>query len=73
MARKPVPRVPDENPPPYQCGMCWYYEPIELEHGACYGTPPAAIVDGDGDMAFPRVVVFMDDRGCHLFRPRHTA
>ena len=73
MARKPVPRVPDENLPPYQCGMCWYYEPVEVDHGACYGIPPKAMFDPDGDMIYPRVIVMSDDRGCHLFKPRHTA
>lgn len=72
MARKPVTRVPDEEPPACCCNECWFYEPLMIDHGACYGTPPTPIFDGE-ELSYPRSIVMFDDRGCAFFKPRHTA
>lgn len=68
-----VPRVPDAEPPAMCCSECWFYEPKELDHGACYGVPPTPIPDTEGDMMYPRPIVFADDRGCTHWRARHRA
>lgn len=34
--KKSIPRLPDENPPPYTCSECWFYESQTIEHGACF-------------------------------------
>ena len=74
MAKKQVVRLPDEDPPPYTCGTCWFYEPEELHHGACYGVPPTPVVDpSDNDVMYPRPIVFHEDRGCSLWKARHSA
>lgn len=69
--KKSIPRLPDENPPPYTCAECWFYEPSEqLHHGACFAVPPAVLVDADGDLMCPRSIVMADDRGCIHWKPR---
>lgn len=73
MSRKPVLRVTEENPPPYICNECWYYESQTQEHGSCYATPPQVIVDDEGDWACPRPIVMAEDRGCIHWKARHTA
>lgn len=72
MARKPVPRMPEGDPPPYTCNECWFYETMELDHGACYGVPPTPVFNGE-DLTYPRAIVLSDDRGCVHFKPRHSA
>lgn len=71
MARKPVPRAVTESLPEYCCNECWHFEPIEVEHGACYGVPPTPCVDGEEGVMHPRPIVFPEDRGCHFWKPRH--
>ena len=66
-----VPRMPDENPPAYLCNECWFYEPDQPDHGACYGVPPTPLLDKDGDVMHPRSIVFATDRGCALWKSRH--
>ena len=73
MARKPVARVPSEELPDYMCSQCYFYEPVELDHGACYGVPPFCVVDSEDGMSFPRVIVLPEDRGCIHWRARHKA
>ena len=73
MARKPVVRNIDAELPPFVCSECWFYSPMEVEHGACYGTPPSVLLNQDGDLIYPRVIVMADDRGCATFKPRHSA
>jgi hypothetical protein len=73
MSRKPVARMPDENLPLYMCCQCFYYEPTEIDHGGCFGVPPTPCVASDGDVMYPRAVVMADDKGCHLWKPRHSA
>ena len=71
MTRKSVPRIPDENPPPYKCVECWFFETMHPEHGACYALPPAVAYDEDGDLTCPRAIVLAEDRGCIHWKSRH--
>lgn len=68
--KKPIPRLPDENPPPYTCSECWFYESQTIEHGACFAVPPTVLMDTEGDLLCPRSVVMADDRGCIHWKPR---
>lgn len=43
-----VPRMPDENPPAYLCNECWFYEPDQPDHGACYGVDTGCLADALG-------------------------
>lgn len=70
MPRKSVARVPDSNPPEYQCCTCWYYEPKEIDFGACFGYPPQCVADDAGNPTFFRVHVNAEDRGCPMWKPR---